>query len=465
MRRKMLCLVTSMVAMLVLLVGCAGTSAAEQTADYGNALFDASYVHRIDVRISEEDWNDLLSNPLEKTKYKVDIEIDGELVEEVSFATKGNSSLAFVAADGDTRFSYKVNFGKFRKGQTYYGLNKLNLNNCFSDTTYMKDFICYSMFREVGVNAPLTSYVWLTVNGVDRGLYLAVEDESEGFLDRVYGGECVIYKPESSDLGLTLDKVEAIRQNGLPIASDTHGSDLVYTDDNPDSYPDIFRNNETKSSDASRQAVVAALKNLATQTDLESCLDTEEIISYFAVHNFVLNFDSYTAGMLHNLVLCESNGMLSILPWDYNSAFATFVSAITDEPLDDPTDVLNMDIDSPLFGVDEESRPMWAWIVRSGEYLNRYHAVLDRFVADYIESGRFEEEARAVHEMLLPYVEKDPTAFCSADECSEGYKVLVEFCKRRAQSVRWQLDELQQPKEVDASDLDVSRMGGSDWVW
>ena len=68
---------------------------------YENTLFDSSYVHRINITIAQEDWNDLLTNPLEKTKYKADIEIDGELVEEVSFATKGNSSLAFVAADGN----------------------------------------------------------------------------------------------------------------------------------------------------------------------------------------------------------------------------------------------------------------------------------------------------------------------------------------------------------------------------
>ena len=478
MKRSVRYLITASLLLLVV-IGSVCSEAIKETSiqeeipkTYENTLFDSSYVHRINITIAQEDWNDLLTNPLEKTKYKADIEIDGELVEEVSFATKGNSSLAFVAADGNSRFSYKVNFGKFNKGQTFYGLNKLNLHNSFFDTTYLKDYISYEIFREAGVPAPLTSFVWLTVNGEDRGLYLAVEDLSESFLARNYDGEGVIYKPESSDLGLTIEKVEAIRADGLPLAQEKHGSDLIYTDDNPDSYPDIFKNNETKAKEKDTLAVIEALKHLADGTELESYLYTSQIISYFAAHNFVLNYDSYTAGMLHNLVLYEGNGKLSLLPWDYNLSYGTFVHAITNEVTEDATDILNMGIDSPLLFTDEESRPMWKWIVRDEEYLNEYHEVLDALISGYFESGRFEEEARAMYEMILPYVEKDPTLFYSVDEFRHGFEVLVDFCLRRAESVRRQLDgklatvnSEQQPEDkVDASDLIVMDMGGPDWV-
>ena len=465
--------------LLLVVIGFASSEAVKEAAvleetprTYENTLFDSSYVHRIDITIAQEDWEDILVNPLEKNKYKVDIEIDGELVEQVSFATKGNSSLAFVAADGSSRFSFKVNFGKYNKGQTFYGLNKLNLHNSFFDTTYMKDYVSYEIFREAGVPAPLTSYVWLTINGIDQGLYLAVEDLSESFLKRNYDGEGVIYKPESSDLGLTIEKVQAVRANGLPMAQENHGSDLIYTDDNPDSYPDIFKNNETKAKEEDTLAVIAALKHLADGTELESHLYTSEIISYFAAHNFVLNYDSYTAGMLHNLVLYEGGGKLALLPWDYNLSYATFVPAITNEVMGDATEYLNMGIDSPLFRTEEESRPMWKWIVGDEQYLNEYHEALDALVSGYFESGRFEQEARAVYEMLLPYVEKDPTLFYSPEEFRNGFGILVDFCLRRAESVRRQLGgklatvngEQQAQDRVDASDLRIMEMGGPDWI-
>lgn len=48
----------------------------------------------------------------------------------------------------------------------------------------MKDLVSYRLFRDAGVEAPLVSNVWLTVNGTDQGLYMAVEDVNAGFLNR-----------------------------------------------------------------------------------------------------------------------------------------------------------------------------------------------------------------------------------------------------------------------------------------
>ena len=69
--------------------------------------------------------------------------------------------------------------------------------------------------------------------------------------------------------------------------------------------------------------------------------------------------------------------------------------------------------------------------------------------------------------MLLPYVEKDPTAFYSAEEFRAACDTLRQVCLRRAESVRRQLDgtlasvsELQRTEEkVDASDLRLVDMG------
>ena len=63
--------------------------------------------------------------------------------------------------------------------------------------------------------------------------------------------------------------------------------------------------------------------------------------------------------------------------------------------------------------------------------------------------------------MLLPYVEKDPTAFCSAAEYKKGCETLKQFGIRRAESVRRQLngdlatisEEQSDRDKVDASDL------------
>ena len=442
-------------------------------ADYAGGLFDTGLVHKVNVHITEEDWDDLLKNPVDKTKYKVDVEIDGEKVKDVSFSTKGNSSLLFVADDPDSdRYSFKINFGKYTKGQTFHGLDKLSLNNEHMDATYLKDYVSYNMFRKMGIPTPLTSFVWLTVNGQDYGLYTAVEDVSDSFLKRNYGGEGVIYKPESTDpsIALTADSIKDIKENGLKTSGACQGANLVYIDDDPESYPDIFENAETDTDDEDADEVIAALKSLHEEMDLETYLDTDEIIRYFAVQNFLLNYDSYTGSMLHNMVLTKSHGRLSLDPWDYNLAFAAFIPVIGDEVLEDPTDIVNKGIDTPLIGTVEEERPMWRWIVDDEKYKEIYHKYLDQLVADYFESGEFDKELEDVYQMILPYVEKDPTAFYTTDEFKKGYQTFLQFNNKRAKSIRKQLDGKLSPDsekqsdedKVDASDLNVKDMGAAD---
>ena len=437
--------------------------------EYENRLFDVDHVHQIDIRIAEEDLEDLLADPVGKMKYHADIIIDGEEFKDVSFSTKGNSSLYFVAADGDSsRYSFRIKFDKFVEDQTYHGLDMLSLNNSFHDATHLKDYFSYEIFRQAGVPAPLLSHVWLTINGKDHGLYYAVEDEKESFLDREFGGEGVIYKPESKDANLKADQIEDIKNNGLSM-EEIHGADLIYIDDSPESYPDIFDNAETKAGKQDAEVVIEAMKSLAEGTDLSSCLNTDEIIRFFAAHNFVLDYDSYTGTYLHNLVLYAGNDRVALIPWDYNLSFGTFTHVVGEEALSDATDILDRGIDSPLIGVFEDSRPMWKWIVQDDNYRREYHDAMDALVAAYFESGQFDRDFQTMYELLHPYVEKDPTAFYTVDEFERGCEVLQQFGVRRAESVRKQLEgelssyseDQNDQEKVDASDLTLMDMGAS----
>ena len=103
---------------------------------------------------------------------------------------------------GSDRYSFKIEFDQYDSGKTYYGLDKLCLNNLIQDNTMMKDYLTYRLMAGFGVNAPLCSYVYITVNGEDWGLYLAVEGVEDAFLQRNYGrdhGE--LYKPDSMSFG------------------------------------------------------------------------------------------------------------------------------------------------------------------------------------------------------------------------------------------------------------------------
>ena len=109
---------------------------------------------------------------------------------------KGNNSLSLTEEYGLSRYSLKLEFDHFNQGGNYYGLDKLSLDASFQDNSYMKTWIAYDMMEFMEVPAPLRSYVWVTVNGEDWGLYLAVEEPEEAFARRNFGNDYGrLYKP------------------------------------------------------------------------------------------------------------------------------------------------------------------------------------------------------------------------------------------------------------------------------
>ena len=139
------------------------------------------------------------------------------------------------------------------------------------------------------------------------------------------------------------------------------GSDdvsLIYSDDEYSSYSNIFDNAKTDITDADKERLIASLKSLNENSDIEDVVNVDEVIRYFVVHNFVCNFDSYTGSMIHNYYLYEEDGQLSMIPWDYNLAFGGFSAGGGGS--DSATQMVNYAIDTPVSGGTVDSRPMLA---------------------------------------------------------------------------------------------------------
>ena len=177
-----------------------GIQAASRAMGYETRLFDTAQVHTIDIVM--DDWEGFLETCTDEQYVLCDLVIDGEACTDVAIRAKGNTSLTQVASYGNGRYSFKVEFDHYDSAKTYHGLDKLCLNNIIQDNTYLKDYLTYQLMYDFGVSAPLSSFVYLTVNGEDWGLYLAVEGVEEAFLERNYGSDYgELYKPDSMSMG------------------------------------------------------------------------------------------------------------------------------------------------------------------------------------------------------------------------------------------------------------------------
>ena len=180
--------------------GALGLEVMAHNMGYENRLFDNTRVHTIDIVM--DDWDEFIKNATSEEYYTAAVVIDGEAYKNVGIRGKGNTSLSTVSSMDSDRYSFKVEFDHYDNSITYHGLDKLSLNNLIQDSTMMKDYLSYTMMNEFGAAAPLCSFVYITVNGEDWGLYLAVEGLEDSFLERNYGSDYgELYKPDSMSFG------------------------------------------------------------------------------------------------------------------------------------------------------------------------------------------------------------------------------------------------------------------------
>ncbi len=445
---------------------------------YATKLFGTDIIS-VEIIADEDEWQKMLENAMNEEFIMADVIVNGTKFEKVGIRPKGNSSLSQVAQSDSQRYSFRLQFDKYVKGQTCFGLTSFVVNNMLGDNTYMKEYISYDLMKEIGVDAPYFGFSNISVNGKEWGLYLAVELYNDSYEQRVFGDAAgMLYNVKSMDMGGNNADGDAGRMPGavldgaFPAAPDgggagsfapdmeknikgefsgegirfegrqpggmgggrgSNGGSLEYTDDNVSNYSAIFNNVVGKGTEADYKRVVEALKALNEGRDLEKYFDVDQILRYLAAHTIVVNLDSYSSSMAQNYYIYEKDGQLTVLPWDYNLSWGGFQSG-------DASDVINFPIDTPVSGVEMSSRPLIERMFENEEYLNSYHEYLQELVDKYFADGRFESKINKISALIDEYVKNDATAFCTYEQYKTAVSSFNLLGRLRGESVQGQLD-------------------------
>ena len=419
---------------------------------YETRLFDDTRVHTIDITI--DDWGALIEEAQEERYVPCTMTIDDEVFRQVGIRAKGNNSLRLTSEYELARYSLKVEFDHYLPQGNYHGLDKLSLDASFQDNSYLKTVLAFDMMRFMGVPTPLCSYAWVRVNGEDWGLFLAVEECEEAFASRNFGWDHgVLYQPD----------YRSLNDENADVA-------LRYIDEQPSSYPNIFDHAKTPMVHSDQRRLIESLRQLS-QGEVTTAVHTDEVLRYFVVQVFVMNWDSYLGHTGHNYILYEEEGRLWMLPWDYNLAFGTYALGMSD-PIRDPNVLINYPIDTPAEGSIMRQRPLYHELMKEDALFAQYHSLFSSFLADYFDSGRFEALLQEKEALIAPYVKKDPTAFCSYADHQLAVDTLRQVCQKRKESIQGQLEgrypstlaqqQAQPGVGVDAAMIDLYALGDFD---
>ena len=463
MKQKIFCVIAMCMAVLYcigLIVTACGSAMPEfqnpkdtsaMVMGYEDKIFSSDRVHDVQIQIPEDDWESLKTNALYKECYDAMVTVDGETFYHVGLRTKGNVTLIqSIVRDWD-RYSLVVEFGAFDASQRYYGLDELVLNNNICDSSFMRDYLCYDMMRSMGVTAPLISFTAVYLNGEYLGLYTAIENMAESFCVRNFGYEYGnLYKPEHMNIADMLTGEEQNCTLNLSALSGKDGSvnaaefmgvtdttvGLIYQGEALSAYADIWDNSVFTVGESDKHRMVNAIRTINEGGDISGVLDTDMLLRYFAVNSFVINDDCYNSYAGHNYGLYEKDGVLMMLPWDYDHSLGCMGAASGSSSW---TELLNLPIDQPLIGTTLEQRPLLNCLLSDPEYRAQYYALLDEFLTDYVESGHLEATVREITDLILPYLQRESQAGITEERFNEAVQSNLDFCSYRAASIRGQL--------------------------
>jgi hypothetical protein len=293
-----------------------------------------------------------------------DLEFQGQPFGAIHARFKGNSSFRF--AGKTLKCSLKLDFNDLKKGQTFFGLRKLNLNNNAMDPSQLREALAYDILRTGGLAASRTAFVkvYVTVPGRhDRayaGLYTAVEQVDEHFLkDRFSTKQGLLMKPEG--------------QPGLPYLGDGWAA---YTNG-------LQPKTAVASEDASRFIEFVKFLNRADDKQFRATVaeyvDVDEFLRFLALEGLLANMDSpLMTGHNYYLYLQPKSRKLVWIPWDMNEAFGGFMAG------GGMAEQVNLSLDQPFTRVNRLAERL----LQMPGVKDRYHELIHGLLATNFNSAR-----------------------------------------------------------------------------
>ena len=337
-------------------------------------LFSQDVIHKIDVKMNESDWDNLLKNASREEWTPCDVVIDGETYKNVGIRTKGNSSL-MMAKDG--KYSFRFKLDKYDKELNYHGLTEFCMNNMLMDASCLRDILCYNAMYEIGGVAPHAAHTDMYLNGELYSFYLLAEQPGTTVAERyAVDDDSVLYKATESN------------GNGGGWGGFGGDSYCSFTENMPlDRFDVKFgKDDEFKHIQDIKTAI-----NKLTPTDykfIEDILDVPSFLKGFAVNSIFCNYDSYNGSLAHNYYLMYSGGKAYFVGWDYNLCLGNFTGGAGS---------VTSDITTSLYQSTIEDRPL-AKLLQVPEYYDMYVEIVndvlnyysdpEKYVSDYAKKIR-----------------------------------------------------------------------------
>jgi spore coat protein CotH len=255
------------------------------------------------LSIPDASVTSLGTEPKKYTAATFTITVNGYKIQNINVGVRLKGSTSLEKLSGHPSFKVAFNWGP-SKGSRLVGLKNLTLNAMTQDTSKLHEFAAYKLHNAMNVPAPRTGWTTLSVNGVNKGLYLSLETIDDIFLGSKYTSITQhLYE------GVGLKDFKLGNDNGL----ENTGSFMVT--EGWTATPNKI--------DLKNFIAMANISDGATWwTRFGQLADRSEWIREWAVENFTGQWDGYSGPIINNyFIRSDLFGKFVIIPWGQDQTF------------------------------------------------------------------------------------------------------------------------------------------------
>ena len=394
---------------------------ASSSVDYWT-IFNDSQVQRIDIKLTQSDWNRMWVSPEAKVMVPAQAKIFGEQLSEVGLRMRGQFSLR----QSGSKKPWAIDTDVYIDGQEFHNLRKLLLLNNLGDPTLLKEQLAYKMMEFSGVPAGHSSFVELWFDIVDDdapsmywGVYTLVERVDNKYLANRFGQDSVggnLYKASHAQRG--------------PM-------DLIFYGDEIQDYPKQNgqyaygkMNNEQEADYSDIINLMRVIDGTQYPTDedfsnaLEGVFNVDTFLRYMAVVTILDNWDIYP-NTGNNFYLFDNpvTGRFEWIPWDLTWGDNT---------------------QAPLFGGAGEKlvsrAPLYDKVFNIESYRGKYEAYVDLLLRFWFTPDKMTGWVQQYHHQIAPYIVQSTGdqaffgdhAMFAYDSFINSWQALIQFTQQRS---------------------------------
>ena len=330
------------------------------------SLFKHGLLHDIEIVISQEEWDGIISDMHEylktgnyrKAKFIYKGPMGNEIIENVGFRVKGNITRIIPQDENNQlhRAHFKVKFNETfdiqegtpeyerQKDRRFCSLTSLIFRLNISlpgnwDSSQIKELFCYDLLNKINVNTSRTgsSKLTITIGGKPYyfGIYTLIEPINKAFIKRRYDSEKDdgnLYKCILGDSGpASLEPIDGIdgplnatlifKENRIVGIKDWKTQyrptyDLKTNEDTPDHSQLIEFIHQLNSLD------VNDLSDQGLKSYLDTHFEIDSFLRYMAMNILLGKWDGYWTTGNNYYLYFNPSGKIEFIPCDFDSALA-----------------------------------------------------------------------------------------------------------------------------------------------